>query len=239
MTVHPDQARVHTARLSAGLQLDSCPGQIFCPCTVRAHPLYNSPRAGCGSSMLTPAGRTTRLAAVPSCSVLGGCEHSRVIPPPPRLTRTSGSSRVRRCRGGLHPHPHSAYITAHLRCGTSGVPDPAHLLPACPCRDIVPAGCLASWWRARSRSLAGQLLCAHSRLISAGRPGASPPLASATLLLPPSMLLFCGCYCCSACMMGGETSKMRGAMRACDALLCMRVHALVLLCVLFCARAAA
>jgi hypothetical protein len=92
---------------------------------------------------------------------------------------------------------------------------------------------------ARSRSLAGQLLCAHSRLISAGRPGASPPLASATLLLPPSMLLFCGCYCCSACMMGGKTSTTRGAMRACDALLCMRVHVLVLLCVLFCARAAA
>jgi len=101
MAVHPDQARVHTARLSAGLQLDSSPGPIFCPCTARAHPLYNSPRTGCRSSMLPPAGRTTRLAAVPSCSVLGGCEHSRAIPPPPRLTRTSGSSRVRRCRGGF------------------------------------------------------------------------------------------------------------------------------------------
>ena len=105
MAVLPGSASLQAARLSAGLQLDSCPRQIFWPCTVRAHPLYNSPRAGCGSSMLPPAGRTTRLAAVPSCSVLGGCEHSRVIPPPPRLTRTSGSSRVRRPLSRLLERP--------------------------------------------------------------------------------------------------------------------------------------
>ena len=197
MAVLPDQARVHTARLSAGLQLDSSPGPIFCPCTVRAHPLYNSPRTGCRSSMLTPAGRTTRLAAVPSCSVLAGCEHSRVIPPPPRLTRTSGSSRVHRCRGGLSTASlgvhHRSSAVRHIRSPRSRPP------AACLSLQGYCSGWVPRFVVACSLALAGRPAAVRSFATDFGRPAgcvASPrqrdaPTAAVNVAVLRLLLLLC------------------------------------------------